>query len=143
MLCFSMNTDSLSVAPVRHPVVQISSELHAMTLTEGETKGESRRRPPTLEKLQSKKAKVDRDERLLTELLTVLGLFPGAGPTPNPLNILHGASVCVQVQYFSTVHSERVTDTQPHRCCVKMKLFFAPRGFPLKTYNNNNNNKGT
>lgn len=40
--CFSMNTDSLSVAPVRHPVVQISSELHATTLTEGENKGESR-----------------------------------------------------------------------------------------------------
>lgn len=31
-----MNTDSLSVAPVRHPVVQISSELHATMLTEGE-----------------------------------------------------------------------------------------------------------
>lgn len=31
MLCFNKNvTDSLSVAPVRYPVVQISSKLHIM-----------------------------------------------------------------------------------------------------------------
>lgn len=49
--CFSKNTDSLSVAPVRHPVVQISSELHVTARTEGENKGEQRR-PLTSEKLQ-------------------------------------------------------------------------------------------
>lgn len=41
------------MAPVRHPVVQISSELHVTARTEGENKGEQRR-PLTSEQLQEK-----------------------------------------------------------------------------------------
>lgn len=85
MLCFNKNnTDSLSVAPVRYPVVQISSMLHIMKRTRNTEKKENLQTSEELmfkqvgEKQQRKKIYEFTDSN--TDGLDFRALCQGAGP---------------------------------------------------------------
>lgn len=133
MLCFSKNTDSLSVAPVRHPVVQISS-----VTPDGANGGRKERRAETTPNLRE--APAERNQRCggggAAEMNVLLQdradrwsqepdlTFPHVR-NQNRRIILRGFSERVQVQYFSTVRSKKRTEARRHkRCRVKVTLDF-------------------